>query len=146
MPLPATIINPVEQMIAPKRLHIIVIALCLWLPLQAIAGQWSHCVKIESALSEKKSTELPEAKNTAMETAHGCHQASKQINAQTTDATSNTSEISCQHCQFVCHWHCVILLADLLPAKIEFIQDYSPFEILSPVQPVLATPQRPPKA
>jgi hypothetical protein len=133
-------------MIIHKRLHIIVIALCLWLPLQAIAGQWSHCLKMESALSDKSiHHKQPSSEKSETETGHSCHQASKQINPSTTDA-SNTSESNCQHCQFVCHWHCVILLADLIPAKIEFVRDYSPFEIPSLAQPVLETPQRPPQA
>lgn len=140
-------------MIVHKRLHIIVIALCLWLPLQTIAGQWSHCAKIESALSDKSLNEISSDKlaetpttKTTMETVHSCHQANKPVSQQTTDNTLDTSNFGCKHCQFVCHWHCVILLAELIPAKIEFDQDYSPFEIPSHAQPVLATPQRPPQA
>lgn len=139
-------------MIAHKRLHIIVIVLCLWLPLQTIAGQWSHCAKIESALSDKSLDKISSGqsaetstKKTVIETGHQCHQASQQISEQTIDNTSDTT-IGCKHCQFVCHWHCVILLAELIPAKIEFTRDYSPFETPSHAQPVLATPQRPPQA
>jgi hypothetical protein len=137
-------------MIARKRLHIIVIALCLWLPLQAIAGQWLHCAKMESALSDKKNT----VEKSEITSSHSCHQApDNQASTDTSQASIDSDQTStesanshCNHCQFVCHWHCVILLADLIPFKIEFSQDYSPLEVLSPVQPVLATPQRPPQA
>jgi hypothetical protein len=129
-------------MIARKRLHIIVIALCLWLPLQAIAGQWLHCAKMESALSDKKNT----VEKSERISSHSCHQATdNQASTDSLQISSESSNAHCNHCQFVCHWHCVILLADLIPFKIEFSQNYSPLEILSPAQPVLATPQRPPQ-
>jgi hypothetical protein len=129
-------------MIARKRLPIIVIALCVWLPLQAIAGQWSHCVNMEAVLSDGKNT----LDKTEPMPSHPCHQTSDiqtiADNIQTSNETSNTP---CNHCQFVCHWHCVILLADLIPYKIEFSRHYSPYITPTPAQPVLPTPQRPPQ-
>lgn len=130
-------------MIARKRLLTIVIALCVWLPLQAIAGQWSHCVNMEAVLSDGKNT----LDKTEPMPSHPCHQTSDiQITADNIQTSNETSNTPCNHCQFVCHWHCVILLTELISAKIDFIRDYSPFEITSHVQPVLETPQRPPQA
>jgi hypothetical protein len=107
-------------MIARKRLHIIVIALCLWLPLQAIAGQWLHCAKMESALSDKKNT----TKKSEITSSHSCHQApDNKASTDNLQISTEPSSSTCNHCQFVCHWHCVILLADLIPFKIEFSQD-----------------------
>ncbi len=130
-------------MIARKRLLTIVIALCVWLPLQAIAGQWLHCVNMEAVLSDGKNT----LDKTEPMPSHPCHQTSDiQITADNIQTSNETSNTPCNHCQFVCHWHCVILLTELISAKIDFIRDYSPFEITSHVQPVLETPQRPPQA
>lgn len=134
-------------MIARKRLLTIVIALCVWLPLQAIAGQWLHCEKLESILTlDKKNLDL---KNIDQKTTrHACHEATKQDSASVQSATvtdHHTFKKPCDHCQFVCHWNGVVPLNHSLEFSLNIQRDYSLFDILLPPQPYQATPQRPPK-
>jgi len=129
-------------MIARKRLHLIVIALCLWLPLQAIAGQWLHCAQLEFSLTQLEAA--PEAKPH-----HSCHEIP--TNAQTdqsisADQTPSSADIkSCKHCQFSCSWHSALVVREFTQPSVYSTIIYPQFIALPPVQPLLATPQRPPR-
>ena len=127
-------------MIARKRIHLIVIALCLWLPLQAVAGQWLHCAQLDASLMQ---LDVP-----AESAPHfSCHDAP--VNAQPDHAdtpVSSTTDIqSCKHCQFSCSWHSAILLREFMSPSTNFVIIYTQFNFLSPTQPLLAMPQRPPR-
>ncbi len=137
------------MMTARKFVHMLVIALCLWLPLQAIAGQWQHCAQMQSVLAtidqNNKKTEL-----TTDQEIPPCHQVADkatQKNAGSLQQDLQTSDIkSCKHCQFACHWHCVLLKGDLVSGYIDLTPYYIPFKNPSPAQPLLSQPQRPPQA
>lgn len=132
-------------MIARKRLHMIVIALCLWLPLQAVAGQWQHCAKMESSLSAtNKNLSVKDTNVVSTTEQQSCHEVA-QDTAPVQDQSSADMKSTCNHCQFVCHWHFVIVLRELMPASINMAIAYTHFTIPSPQQPTLATPQRPPQ-
>lgn len=129
-------------MIARKHLHLIVIALCLWLPLQAIAGQWLHCAQLESSFVQLDSTPEPKIHSS-------CHDATKPL--QPDQSTSNdqsptsTDTKPCKHCQFSCSWHSALVLCEFTPPNIYSSISYDQFKTPSPAQPHLATPQRPPQ-
>lgn len=129
-------------MIARKRLHLIVIALCLWLPLQAIAGQWLHCAQLEFSLTQLDAT--PEAKPH-----HSCHEIP--ANAQTdqlipADQAPSSADIkSCKYCQFSCGWHSALVLREFTQPSVYSTIIYPQFIALPPAQPLLAAPQRPPR-
>lgn len=149
-----------------KSIHLFVIALCLWLPLQAIAGQWLHCAQVELSLGHARDLSTGIAKTVAtdtvathMETTEtknltkvpgSCHQ---QAHVTTTSPDQNDSQdtspakkiFSCKHCQFVCHWHCVLLVEELLPEQLEVIPHHTPFRLPSPQQPLLPQQQKPPR-
>ena len=130
-------------MIVRKRLHLIVIALCLWLPLQAIAGQWLHCAQLESSLvlldSKTEQTTKPSCHETISLTQHDNNIAAPDQSQTPTDSKN------CNHCQFSCSWHAALVLREFTPPDISTSIIYSQFTILSPAQPSLATPQRPPQ-
>ncbi len=84
-------------MIARKNLHFIVIALCLWLPLQAIAGQWLHCAQLDASLLQ--------ADDSSETTPHfSCHDAPVETQADypasNPDKGNSADTQSCKHCQF----------------------------------------------
>ncbi|PUA27180.1 MAG: hypothetical protein B0W54_20380 [Cellvibrio sp. 79] len=131
---------------ARKSVHMLVIALCLWLPLQAIAGQWQHCAQMQSLLSN-----LDQNNNQSIEQEiPPCHQIADttiQTSADQPQQDLQDSDIkSCKHCQFVCHWHCVLLKGDLVSGLIDLTPYYIPFKNPSPAQPLLSQPQKPPQA
>ena len=131
---------------ARKSVHMLVIALCLWLPLQAIAGQWQHCAQMQSILSN-----LDQNNSQSIEQEiPPCHQiaaTTTQTNADQPQQDLQDSDIkSCKHCQFVCHWHCVLLKGDLVSGLIDLTPYYIPFKNPSPAQPLLSQPQKPPQA
>ncbi len=129
-------------MIVRKHLHLIVIALCLWLPLQAIAGQWLHCAQLEASLmqSDKLSEPVPHS---------SCHDApaKAQLNNSTpsADVSSSADTTSCKHCQFSCTWHSALVLREFMQPTFTFSLTHTQFISPSPAQPLLATPQRPPR-
>lgn len=129
-------------MIARKRLHIITIALCLWLPLQAIAGQWLHCAQIESSFAQLDSA-------TESKIHSSCHDSAPDLQLDNTvdtdhnQASPNTK--SCNHCQFSCSWHSALVLREFTPPGIDSNSIYIQFKTPSPAQPALETPQRPPQ-
>jgi hypothetical protein len=131
-------------MIARKRLHIIVLALCLWLPLQAIAGQWLHCAQIESNFAQLESATTPKIKPS-------CHNSipdSQSIDLEHLDhkkTLTETKSKSCNHCQFSCSWHSAVVLREFIQPGIDTSIVYTQFKLPSPAQPALATPQRPPQ-
>ncbi|MEN0037446.1 MAG: hypothetical protein AAGC78_10265 [Cellvibrio sp.] len=129
-------------MIARKRLHMIVIALCLWLPLQAIAGQWLHCAQIESSLAQLDSAAEPKPHPS-------CHDSvpDAQFDSSTTSNHHpiSTDTKSCNHCQFSCSWHSALVVHELTPMGIYSESTYIQFKVSSPAQPALETPQRPPQ-
>lgn len=127
-------------MTARKSLHFFVLVLCLWLPLQAIAGQWLHCAQIQTSLADKE--QVPATKhNTAP-----CHQiAQENLQAIDKNPTPTDDVKSCKHCQFMCHWNCVLLMDNLIPHSIQLTPHYTPFILPSPAQPLLALPQKPPQ-
>jgi hypothetical protein len=133
-----------------KRLHIIVIALCLWLPLQALAGQWLHCVQVDNYL-EKTALQLISSSQTQLQQPASCHQhaSTDKMTTHQSDKVQSTADTpsakTCNHCQFTCLWHGVLVLAEFSPHRIQLTQHYSPFQIPSPTEPLLATPQRPPQ-
>lgn len=133
-------------MVAHKRLYLIVIALCLWLPLQAIAGQWLHCAQLESNLTQLDA--IPAA------TSHSsCHDIPADVptKASLDQSTSNdqvTASVdinSCKHCQFSCSWHSALVLQEFMQPRVDSSVIYTQFILPSPVLPLLATPQRPPR-
>lgn len=127
-------------MVTRKPLYLFVIALCLWLPLQAIAGQWRHCAQLQSSLMDKNPSLI--AKNTDVP----CHQVAKKNLLTMDDNSATVSDVkSCKHCQFMCHWHCVLLVNNILAQNIELIPHYTAFKLPSPAQPLLALPQKPPQ-
>lgn len=129
-------------MIARKRLHLIVIALCLWLPLQAIAGQWLHCAQLEFSLTQLDATLEANAH-------HSCHdiptdaQTDQSIPADQAPSSADTK--SCKHCQFSCSWHSALVVREFTQPSVYFTIIYTQFIALPPAQPLLATPQRPPR-
>ncbi len=127
-------------MIARKRIHVIVIALCLWLPLQAIAGQWLHCALLDASLMQldKPAEAAPH---------FSCHDISidKQQPLSDTQVASTSDISSCKHCQFSCSWHSALLLREFIQPSINLVFTYTQFNSLSPDQPLLAMPQRPPR-
>lgn len=129
-------------MIARKRMHLIVIALCLWLPLQAIAGQWLDCVQLNANLMQPDTTPEP-ARHSS------CHDSSAKadLNHSTpnTDALISADIPSCKHCQFSCTWHSALVLSEFMQPSLHFAIIPTQFISLSPAQPLLATPQRPPR-
>ena len=128
-------------MIARKRIHAIVIALCLWLPLQAIAGQWLHCAQLDASLIQLEAT--------AESAPHlSCHDISidkQQPQLADTQIASTADIQSCKHCQFSCSWHSALLLREFIQPSINLVITYTQFNSLSPDQPLLAMPQRPPR-
>jgi hypothetical protein len=129
-------------MVARKRLYLIVIALCLWLPLQAIAGQWLHCAQLESSLTQLDT--IPAA------TPHSsCHDVSAKAppdQSTSNDQASTSVDInSCKHCQFSCSWHSALVLREFMQPGVDSSIIYTQFIPPSPVHPLLATPQRPPR-
>lgn len=129
-------------MIARKHLHLIVIALCLWLPLQAIAGQWLHCAQLDASLMQ--ADESPET------TPHfSCHDAP--VETQEDYPASNPDQgiladtQSCKHCQFSCTWHSALVLREFTQPIFDILILYTQFTTPSPAQPLLAMPQRPPR-
>jgi hypothetical protein len=129
-------------MIARKRLHIIVLALCLWLPLQAIAGQWLHCAQIESSLAQLNLADEPKIHSS-------CHDSAPALQIDSS-ADSNSSQTSpdvksCNHCQFSCSWHSALVLHEFTQPGINSNNIYIQFKTPSPAQPALETPQRPPQ-
>jgi hypothetical protein len=133
-------------MVAHKRLYLIVIALCLWLPLQAIAGQWLHCAQLESSLTQLDA--IPAA------TPHSsCHDVPTDVPTKApldqstlTDQASTLVDInSCKHCQFSCSWHSALVLREFMQPRVDSSIIYTQFILPSPVLPLLATPQRPPR-
>jgi hypothetical protein len=127
-------------MIARKSLHFFVLALCLWLPLQAIAGQWLHCAQTQSSLIDKNSL------STAKSTDVPCHQVTpKNLHSPDSNIAQTGDLKSCKHCQFMCHWHCVLLMNNTALQSIELTPHYPPFKLPSPAQPLLALPQKPPQ-
>ena len=130
-------------MIARKRLHLIVIALCLWLPLQTIAGQWLHCAQLEASLIQ--------ADNVNEQPSHlSCHDApaKAQLDQSMSGADVSSSENikSCKHCQFSCTWHSALVLREFIPPVFHFAMILTQYISPSPAQPLLATPQRPPRS
>lgn len=132
-------------MIKRKYLYNIVIALCLWLPLQAMAGQWLHCAKMAS-LFDKSVFDKKEIIHQPSKTVHhSCHDVATAQLKSVADAQDQSPQTTCNHCQFVCHWQSVILLSDLPDLNISLLIDYSDFNSPIPRQPSLETPQRPPQ-
>ena len=127
-------------MIKRKYLHKIVIALCLWLPLQAIAGQWLHCAKMASVLDKKENIIQP-----GIAIKHSCHDVASIDIQSVSDSSDQIQKKSCNHCQFVCQWQSAMLLTDLPVFEIQFITDYSRFNLPLPKQPSLEAPQHPPQ-
>lgn len=134
-----------------KSIHLFVIALCLWLPIQAIAGQWLHCAQMDLSLGKARDLSAKTVTTGSLAKAPGsCHQ---QIHLTSTSPdqsdqqdTSPAKKIfSCKHCQFVCHWHCVLLVEELLPEQLEAIPHHTPFKLPSPQQPLLPQQQKPPR-
>jgi len=129
-------------MIVRKHMHLIVIALCLWLPLQAIAGQWLHCAQLEASLIQADKFSEPASHSS-------CHDApaKAQLNHSTpgTDESSSTDTTSCKHCQFSCTWHSALVLREFMQLTFNFAVTHTQFISPSPAQPLLATPQRPPR-
>lgn len=128
-----------------KSVHLLVITLCLWLPLQAIAGQWLHCAQMQSTLGiDKQPAPIISQHETAP-----CHQVANTIIKSTTgqdqQPASDSDIKTCKHCQFVCHWHCVLLVDDLLSSQIDLTAYDIPFKNPSPAQPVLPQLQKPPR-
>jgi len=129
-------------MFARKRLLFVVIALCLWLPLQAMAGQWLHCAQLEFNLTQPDA--IPEAKSH-----HSCHdiptdaQTDQRISADQAPASADIK--SCKHCQFSCSWHSALVLREFTQPIFDIVILYTQFTSPSPAQPLLAMPQRPPR-
>lgn len=134
---------------ARKSVHMLVIALCLWLPLQAIAGQWQHCAQMQSRLTNLDHSDK-ETGLTALQEIPPCHQIAETATPINTDLPQQDLQDndikSCKHCQFVCHWHCVLLKGDLVSGPIDLTPYYIPFKNPSPAQPLLSQPQRPPQS
>jgi len=152
MPLPVIVVTtPINLLImnARKSVHMLVIALCLWLPLQAIAGQWQHCAQMQSILNNLDQSDK-QSVLTAEQEIPPCHQAADTITSANADQPQqdlqNSDIKSCKHCQFVCHWHCVLLKGDLVSGPIDLTPYYIPFKNPSPAQPLLSQPQKPPQA
>ncbi|WP_049629724.1 hypothetical protein [Cellvibrio sp. pealriver] len=115
----------------------LVIALCLWLPLQAIAGQLVHCAQLESQLNITASTTSDENNaNADNQTSSPCHQK-----IDVPDETVKT----CKHCQFVCHLHFAILIDSSFSNGHSVTSHLIPFNPLSPKQPLLPQIQKPPR-
>ncbi|QEY15117.1 hypothetical protein D0C16_03515 [Cellvibrio sp. KY-GH-1] len=127
-------------MVTRKPLYYFVIALCLWLPLQAIAGQWVHCAQLQSSMMDKNPSLISHSTDAP------CHQVDqKKLHSMDDNAHSGKDIKSCKHCQFMCHWHCVLLVNNLLDQNIELTPHYTAFTLPSPMQPLLALPQKPPQ-
>jgi hypothetical protein len=129
-----------------KRLHRIVIILCLWLPLQAIAGQWVHCAQVSNALTANQ-TEI----ESQMPPCHASAQTISSVMADVGSIEENTTQSSgdlptCKHCQFACYWHCVLVMGDAFSQWIEVTPFDNGFKNPLPAQPWLALPQKPPQA
>ena len=114
----------------------LVIALCLWLPLQAIAGQLVHCAQLESQLNIAVSAASAEKNAIAdNQTSSPCHQK--------VDVPDDTVT-ACKHCQFACHLHFAILIDAPLPNRDTTSPRLIPFSPSSPEQPLLPQLQKPP--
>lgn len=138
-----------------QAMHYFVIALCLWLPLQAMAGQWLHCAQLQTNLEQKP--HLDSLAKPVIQPAvtpskiPPCHQSdggdwlSKDL-----QAAQGTLQIeapaSCKHCQFICHWHCLLMIESPVWFGIDPISFYIPFKNPSAPQPLLEQPQRPPQS
>lgn len=129
-----------------KRTYIhLVIALCLWLPLQSIAGQWIHCAQLEVSLSKLPATTVV----AEIQHVQSCHEVNdslvkKSLQSDESTPQSNTVK-SCKHCQFACHFHFAILLDEESPQVIGEPPHITPFKTPSPEQPLLAQAQKPPR-
>lgn len=129
-------------MIARKHLHLIVIALCLWLPLQAMAGQWLHCAQLESSMEQLDEPQ----KSTFPLSCHGTPVKVQLEQPISTDQASTSADIkSCKHCQFSCSWHSALVLREFTQPIFDIAILYTQFTSPSPAQPLLAMPQRPPR-
>lgn len=134
-------------MIRTKRIHLIAIALCLWLPLQAVAGQWLHCAKMDSVLGVNEKISDDKKNITTALPKHSCHQVATD-NIKSIDnikSDNDSTKKTCDHCQFVCHWNGVIVFLAFPELQSELAQHYSMLKIPFPVQPFQETPQRPPQ-
>lgn len=131
-------------------LHILVIALCLLLQLQAIAGQWLHCAQLQSGMEINQRIEQEETPSISSNQLPPCHQTvassqptaaekQQQENGQTHDVTP------CKHCQFVCHWQCVFLMGNMVAQYIDLTPYNIPVKNPTPEQPSLSLPQKPPQ-
>lgn len=144
-------------MINPKRMYFMVITLCLWLPLQAVAGQWLHCAKIESSLAVQSNltvqSTLVIASNLDTAPEPSCHGGApvtesgvSAIEPKGSQAPlSSDSSAPCGHCQLLCHWSWVAPLPELVAMATTGPLAYSRLTVPTPLQPALATPQRPPQ-
>lgn len=135
-------------MIQTKRIHLIAIVLCLWLPLQAVAGQWLHCEKMETVFDIKEKISDNTKNIIDVLPKHSCHQvATDKIqsidNSKLVDV--QFTKKSCDHCQFICHWNGAMVFANFPALEIELIHYYFTLNIPFPDQPFPETPQRPPQ-
>lgn len=131
-----------------KYIHFI-IALCLWLPLQSIAGQWIHCAQLEMSLSKLSATTVVADVVAEMQHVQSCHEVGDSLvkkSLQSDESTPQSNTIkSCKHCQFTCHFHFAILLEEASPQVTGEPPHITPFKTPSPEQPLLAQAQKPPR-
>lgn len=133
-------------MSARKSIHLFVIALCLWLPLQAIAGQWLHCAQLQFSLNNTSlNGDINAIVNKALPPCHQAALSSQQQVDQDQQPLQASDINSCKHCQFVCHWHCVLLVDGLISSAADLTPYYIPFKNPSPAQPLLPQLHKPPK-
>lgn len=110
----------------------LVALLCLWLPLQAVAGSWLPCHWLSSAVDITQDTQA---------THQGCGTGEPSIEQPNSFAAEAEP---CFHCQMSCHFSTAVLLPESLPMPPVSLICYTSFPSLFLDSLLHDSPHRPP--